>query len=122
MKIESVELRELQIPFVTPFETSGWREEAKTCIIVKIGSGALVGYGECAVSPGPWYSPETITSAWQVMENWLIPSLLGKEFRSPEELLENISLVRGNNMAKASFEMAFCDVAAREHERPSANS
>ncbi len=75
-----------------------------------------MGFGECAVSPGPWYSAETITSAWHVMADYLIPSVLGKEFTSPEELLKVLSFVRGNNMAKASFEMAFWDLTAREQE------
>ncbi len=114
MKIRSVQLRQLRIPFISPFETSRWREEEKCCIIVETQSGAHVGYGECAVSPAPWYSSETIASAWHVMEDYFIPSILGKEISSAEEFLNMLSFVRGNNMAKASFEMAFWDLMARQ--------
>ena len=121
MKIEQVVLRELRIPLVAVFETSGWREEEKDCILIEMKSDSLVGYGECAVSPGPWYGPETITSAWHVMENYFIPSILDKEFESPTQLLNSLTSVRGNNMAKAGFEMAFYDLKAREEGKSLSN-
>ena len=114
-------LRELKIPLVAAFETSGWREEEKNCILIEMVSDAHVGYGECAVTPGPWYGPETITSAWQVMENYFVPSVLGREFESQTQLLDSIGSVRGNNMAKAGFEMAFYDLKAREEGKSLSN-
>jgi o-succinylbenzoate synthase len=108
-----VELREIRIPLVSPFETSGWREEEKSCIIVEMKGGHSTGFGECPVSPGPWYGPETITSAWHIMQDYLVPALLGKEFSSPNDLVASMSFVRGNNMAKASLEMAFYDLTAK---------
>ncbi|HEY5620431.1 MAG TPA: o-succinylbenzoate synthase [Candidatus Bathyarchaeia archaeon] len=114
MKVESVELRQLRIPLASPFETSGWREEEKTCIIVGLRSGPLAGFGECAVSRGPWYSYETTHSAWHIMEEYIVPSVLGREFKTPGELLDVLSSIRGHNMAKAAFEMAFWDLVARE--------
>lgn len=113
MKIEQVELRQVRIPLVSPFETSRWREEEKTCVIVKLESGSLVGFGECAVSRGPWYSYETVRSAWHIMEDFLVPTVLGRDFKTAGKLLDSVSLVRGHNVAKASFEMAFWDLAAK---------
>ncbi len=113
MQIEAVELRQLRMPLVSPFETSGWREDVKTCIIVELHSGRESGYGECPVSEGPWYSYETTTSAWHVMKDYVIPLVLGKDFASPGELLHALDNVRGHNMAKASFEMAFWDLVAK---------
>ncbi len=116
MKIVSVELRHVRIPLVSPFETSGWREEEKDCIIVKMEGDGHTGFGECAVGTGPWYSSETVAGAWKVMEDYFVPSIAGKEIESPEELLQSLAFARGNNMAKASFEMAFWDLAARERD------
>ena len=107
MKVESVELRQLRIPLASPFETSGWREEEKTCIIVGLRSGSLVGFGECAVSRGPWYSYETTHSAWHIMGEYIVPSVLGREFKTPGELLDALSSNRRHNMAKAAYELAF---------------
>lgn len=114
VKVESVELRQLQIPLASPFETSGWREEEKTCIIVQLRSGSHLGFGECAVSRGPWYSYETTNSAWGIMQEYIVPVVLGHEFKTGGELLDSLSSIRGHNMAKAGFEMAIWDLAAKE--------
>ncbi len=114
MKIEAVELRQLRIPLVSPFETSGWREEEKTCILVELESESLAGYGECAVSPGPWYSYETLSTAWHIMEDYIVPLVLGKNFKTPVEMLGAFSPIRGHNMSKASFEMALWDLLSKK--------
>lgn len=101
---------------MSPFETSGWREEEKSCIIVEMKSGRLSGFGECAVSAGPWYGPETVASAWHLMQDYIVPAVLGKEFSSPNGFVESLDFVRGNNMAKAGFEMAFYDIAAKRED------
>jgi o-succinylbenzoate synthase len=113
LRIDAVELREVRIPLISPFETSGWREIEKSCIIVEMKSRDETGFGECAVSPGPWYGPETITSAWHVMQDYFAPTVLGSEYASPRELVDSLSFVRGNNMAKASFDMALYDLFAK---------
>src|SRR5215467_1364684 len=110
VKIDSFELRQVEMPLVSVFETSGWREEEKTCIIVRLSGEGFSGFGECAVSTGPWYSPETLASAWFVLEEYLAKLLLGKKFESAGELLAVMDSVRGNNLAKASVEMAFWDL------------
>ncbi len=118
MKIKAVELRQLRIPLASPFETSGWKEEEKTCIIVRLEGDSHSGFGECAVSKGPWYSYETLTSAWHIMEEYIVPGVLGKQFKTPEELLQALSSIRGHNMAKASFEMALWDLIAKDEDSP----
>ncbi len=118
MTIDAVELREIRLPLVAPFETSGWKEEEKTCIIVALESGGMVGYGECPVSPGPWYGPETLATAWHIMEDYVVPRVVAHDFGSPSEFLEDMSVVRGHNMTKAAFEMALWDLSAKEKKLP----
>src|SRR5215831_4354746 len=101
------------MPLVSPFETSGWREEEKTCIIVRLNGDGVSGFGECAVSTGPWYGPETLASAWFVLEEYLAKLVLGKEFADAGQVLAAMNSVRGNNMAKASVEMAFWDLLGK---------
>ena len=117
MRITSIEIRQLKIPLVHPFETSSWREEEKTCILVQIGSDGQKGYGECPVTKGPWYGAETVNSAWHVIQEYFVPATLGKDFASPQALLDSIFPMRGNNMARAGFEMAFYDLTARAKGR-----
>ena len=114
MTIDEVELRQVRLPLVSVFETSGWKEEEKTCIIVSMKDDGDIGYGECAVSRGPWYGPETLTTAWHIMEDHILPNVLGKNFDSPQELLDGLSHIRGHNMSKAAFEMALWDLLAKK--------
>ena len=48
------------------------------------------------------------------MKDYFTPVILGREFSTPSDLLDSLSFVRGNNMAKAAFEMAFSDLSAKE--------
>jgi O-succinylbenzoate synthase len=114
LTIDAIELREIRLPLVSPFETSGWKEEEKTCIIASLEDGSEIGYGECAVSPGPWFGPETLTTAWHIMEDHILPNVLGKDFDNPQELLNGVSQIRGHNTTKAAFEMALWDLLAKK--------
>jgi o-succinylbenzoate synthase len=114
VKIDSVRLRELRVPLASPFETSKWREEEKTCIIVELNGNKQTGYAECPVSKGPFYGYENLASAWEIMEDYLVPSILGANIKDPSEVLEKSSHIRGHNMAKASLEMATWDLMAKD--------
>lgn len=111
--IDKAELMIVRMPLLSPFETSFGRETHKTAIIVSLHSDGLVGYSECVASEAPYYSYETVTTAWHVIEDYVLPNLLGKEFSSPEALMKSMARIRGHNMAKASVEMAFWDLVAK---------
>lgn len=117
MRIERVELRAIEMELVEPFETSFGREEKRPAIIVSAASEGLVGWGECVAGSGPWYSYETIKTAWHILEDFLIPSLLRVELSGPEELHSLWKSVRGHNMAQAGLEEALWDLFARSEGR-----
>lgn len=116
MKIEAVELRQIEMELVEPFETSGWRETLRPAIITILHSEGLTGYGECVAGAGPWYSYETVQTAWHILRDFLIPAVLGHTISSPEELQAKFRKVRGHPMAKASLEAAFWDALAQSHK------
>jgi O-succinylbenzoate synthase len=113
MKIESVELHHVELPFLHPFESSRGIAFNKTCIIISVHSEGITGYGECAAEAGPWYSEETVATAWHILEEFLIPQVIGKDMNSIEEVMQKFSPVRGNRMAKAGLESAFWDLFAK---------
>lgn len=49
MKIDRIELREIHLPLVAPFETSFGQTTERRIIIVKVFSEGLHGWGECTV-------------------------------------------------------------------------
>lgn len=118
LKLERAELRLIALRLVEPFETSFGREEERPALIVALYSDGAIGWGECVASSGPWYSYETVSTAWHVLEEFLLPRVLHQELDGPGALLERLRPVRGHNMAKAALEMAFWDLWAKLEGRP----
>jgi O-succinylbenzoate synthase len=112
MRIERVTLYQVRMSLLAPFETSFGVETERECIVVRLDGEGVTGWGECVASLGPWYSYETITTAWHILVDFLIPAVLGEELSGPEEVAERLGRVRGHPMAKAGLEMAAWDLAA----------
>lgn len=111
--VSSVELREVRLPLVHPFETSFGRMEARQAILVTVESDGARGHGECTAQPEPLFSAETNTTAWHLLEEFLVPALLARPLGAPSELWDRFGFVRGHPMAKAALETAVHDLAAR---------
>ncbi len=113
MKIESIKLRRINMPYLAPFQTSFGVEEGNTHIIVCVKADGLIGWGECVAGPEPYYSAETVETAWHILRDFLIPNLLGKNISSVQDVLAIGERVRGHNMAKAGLESACWDLFAK---------
>ncbi len=113
MKIEKIELRKVELPYVAPFETSGWREYANHSLIVRLFAEGAEGWGEAPVGIGPWYNEETRSTAWAVATEYLAPMLLETELSGPEDVDALYARVRGNRIARSGFEFAAWDLFGR---------
>lgn len=113
MKIERVELRQTKMELVSPFETSLGVELFEEHIIVRIDADGVTGWGEVVVEPSPSYSYETLTTAWHILGDFVVPSILGKEFATIEDALAPYKWIRGHRMAKAGVEAALSDAFAK---------
>jgi O-succinylbenzoate synthase len=113
MRIESVELRQVQLQLTAPFTTSFGTTLTRPCIIVAVHAEGETGLGECVAFDGPWYSYETTTTAWHIMADFLVPRLLEADISEPEDVWPLFAPIRGHNMAKAALEMACWDLIAR---------
>ncbi len=117
MKIERVDLYHLSMPLVSAFETSFGRIQSRDCILLEAHSDGLVGYGECAADRDPGYSYETTGTAWHVLEEFIIPALLGQDLSSPSEIHRLAAHVRGHPLAKAGLELALWDLWGKREGR-----
>ena len=117
MKIEAIELRVLTMRLVRPFRTSFGVQQDRYPLLVRLEMEGISAWAECVAGEGPWYSPETVETAWLVLRSHLAPAVLGREFGNVEKLERAIANVRGHNMAKAALEMAFTvGLAAAAHK------
>ncbi|MBL8207720.1 MAG: o-succinylbenzoate synthase, partial [Blastocatellia bacterium] len=88
MKIERIELREIQLPLVAPFETSFGQTTERRIILVKVYSEGLTGWGECTVGENPFYNHESAESAWSTIRDYVAPMVLGQDIEAPSQVTE----------------------------------
>ncbi|HEX6641286.1 MAG TPA: o-succinylbenzoate synthase [Thermoanaerobaculia bacterium] len=119
MQIRRVELREIHLSLLHPFETSSGRTTERHVIVVRVEDvDGAEGWGECVADENPYYSEEWTESAWAVMTRFLAPLLVRAPFASAESVDEVFAHVRGNRMAKAALETACWDLEARTRNVP----
>jgi O-succinylbenzoate synthase len=113
MRIERIELMHIKMQLVSPFVTSMGTEYDEEHIIVRIDGEGLTGWGESVAEGTPFYSYETVQTAWHILSDFLIPSVLGRDITDIDEALALYARVRGHMMAKAGLEAALWDLFAR---------
>ena len=118
MRIERVHLHHLRMKMQTPFETSFGRIDTRECVLVEAFSEGLTGYGECPADRDPGYSYETCGTAWHILSEFILPKVTGRDIGSAEELQQQMSFVRGHQMAKAGLEMALWDLLGKAQAKP----
>jgi o-succinylbenzoate synthase len=116
MKIDRIELRHVKLDLITPFETSMGIEKDEEHIIVRVDAEGLTGWGESVAEGTPFYSYETVQTAWHVLKDFLIPWTLDIEVDDIYEVIKVWSHVRGHRMAKAGLEAALWDLLAKQNK------
>ncbi len=114
MHIERIELRYVRLPLRRYFETSFRRTRERHTLLVTVWADGVEGWGESPVEDGPWFSYETVETAWHVLREFLVPMLLGQNLERAADAWERMARVRGHPMAKTGLEEALWDVEARQ--------
>jgi len=119
LHLEKMELREIELPLVSPFETSFGRTTQRRILIVRVfdKSGAS-GYGECVAAEGPFYNHETVDTAWLISAKYVGPLLKRAGVKTARQVNTALAPIRGNRMAKAGVEAAIWDLEAKLAGRP----
>ena len=67
MRIESVELRRIHLPLVSPFRTSFGVQHDREVLLVRVRTANAEGWGECVAMSDPLYSSEYLGAAQEVL-------------------------------------------------------
>jgi O-succinylbenzoate synthase len=118
MRIEQIDLKIVRLPLVRPFQTSSSRKTHLDHILVRVVAGGVVGWGECASPSDPYYCPETTETCWHILNDFLAPLVLGRDWADIDELVHLYRLVKGNKFAQSGLEMACWDAMARARAQP----
>lgn len=117
MILERADLYRLSMPLVRPFRTSFGQVSDRHCTLIRLQSEGEVGWGECVAGSRPSFSYETASTAWVVLREHFLPSVLGREFLDVGALLERLHPFRGHPLARAGLEMSFWDLIGRGQGR-----
>jgi len=119
LQLQRIELREIELPLKSPFETSFGRTTRRRILIVRVfdKTGAS-GYGECVAAEGPFYNHETVDTAWLITAKYVAPLLTRACVETASEVNAALAPIRGNHMAKAGVEAAIWDLEAKLAGRP----
>ena len=118
MKIERAELRVVSLPLLKPFRTSFGVMTEKNFVLLRLFGEGLEGVAEGVMDLRPDFREETISGALALLQDTVLPTLLGHDWANPEHLMRQLSGVRGNRMALATVEMAFWDLWTRSLGQP----
>ena len=115
IKLQSVELIEINLPLVHFFETSFGRTYERRIILVRVEDAeGREGWGELTCGETPSYSDEWTDSAWATAEKILAPMVVGRSFERAADVWDAMKKVRGHRMSKASIETACWDLEAKK--------
>src|SRR5271156_2723005 len=118
MKVKKITLREIHLPLIAPFETSFGQTSLRRILLVETDVDGVAGWGESTAGEDPYYSYETVETAWHIIRDFLWPILKGKELGSASEVWDLFARVRGHNMAKGGVETAIWDAEAKQKNLP----
>jgi O-succinylbenzoate synthase len=118
MKIEAITLREIRMPLVHFFETSFGRTTERRIMLLTLHTDGPEGWGECVAGEDPFYSEESVDTAWYAIEKYLAPALLGKTVEKGADAPALLGKIRGHRMAKGALENALWDAEAQQRQMP----
>jgi o-succinylbenzoate synthase len=121
VKIDSAEIRLVRLPLLYPFQISSGTMTERYFMLLTLRGEGLEGYGESVMDDVPYWREETLTGALELLKSVLLPAVLGKNFNTPNALVETYAILKGNRMAKATLETAFWDLWAKSLGQPLAN-
>lgn len=114
MIIKEITIRIMKMTMKRPFTTSfGTFQEKKFLLLEAKDELGNSGWGESVAFHSPWYNEETLKTNLHVIQDFLIPLVLGKEIGHPDEVSELFGSIRKNNMAKSTVEGAIWDLYAK---------
>ncbi|WP_250008438.1 o-succinylbenzoate synthase [Actinoplanes sp. M2I2] len=123
IRVGTVELRRVRLPLVHEFQTSSHAKRFLEHILVTLTStDGTAGWGEIASPSGPFYSAETVATCWAIARDHLAPLTLGARWSHPAELASALGKVRGNQFARAGFDVAAWSLWSGSHGVPLAEA
>ena len=86
MRLRKITLREIHMPLIAPFQTSFGETSLRRMLLLEADAEDAIGWGECTAGEDPFYSYETVETAWHIIRDFLWPIVKYTEFDSAAEV------------------------------------
>ena len=102
------------MPLVEPFQISSGTASLRRILILETrDADGVSAWSECVAGEQPYFSPETVDTAWLAIREWIGQRVLGVPLAGPDAVLPRLDAdLRGHPMAKAAVEMGVWGLAA----------
>ena len=102
---------------VEPFRISSGTASLRRILLLETrDADGVTAWSECVAGEQPYYSPETVDTAWLAIREWIGPRVLGVPIAGPDAVQPRLDAsLRGHRMAKATVEMAVWGLAAERN-------
>ncbi|SFD68616.1 O-succinylbenzoate synthase [Bacillus sp. 491mf] len=118
MHIKKAILYVTEMPLVIPFAASyGTYEKRESIVIELIDEEGRSGFGEVVAFSEPWYTEETVVTAFHMLQDFLLPVLFEQKLFHPSDVTSFFRHIKRNNMAKAGIEGALWDLYAKRENQ-----
>ena len=114
IRVDRVVVRHLRMPLVHFFETSFGRTTERDIVLVEVIADGLSGWGEVTAGENPFYNEEWTDAVWLLLQDYIVPRVIGRELASAEDVAPLTNHIRGHKMARGGLEAAVWDLEARQ--------
>ncbi len=118
MKINKIHLYHVAMPLTEPWVTAYGNQADIESLFVGLESDDLIGWGECAPAPLPFYNSEYTAGAFYLALEGLGPRLINQTITSADQLTNLFAQFKGNEFAKSAFDAARWDLNAKKKQTP----
>jgi len=120
MDVQHIEVREIEIPLVTPFRTSQSLQHSRRSLLVRVVADGSEGWADLSVDQVPVFGHEYIAGTWLSLRELLVPAAFAGPVRAVR-VAERMNGIVGHPAARSALEMAVLDAELRESGMSLAN-
>jgi O-succinylbenzoate synthase len=105
MRIERLDIYQVNLPLQFSFRTAYGELNASPSILVRMEGEGHYAWGETCTVYEPCYSSEHTIGIFHTVREHFAPRIIGREIESAQDILDRLAIYKGNEFAKACLEI-----------------
>tara|TARA_B100000029_G_scaffold87456_1_gene77536 strand:- start:12616 stop:13725 length:1110 start_codon:yes stop_codon:yes gene_type:complete len=118
MNIDKLEVYYVAMPLIQPWRTAYGADYDIHSVLTKAYSGDSYAWSESTPFYAPTYLNESAGSVFYHVSEIFGPHIVGKNYKSPEDMDRELSIFKGNSFAKAAIEICYWTLQSKITSEP----